>query len=238
MNNPPSSSGHPVQPHGWRRPKLLIFDVNETLSDLAPLGARFVDVGLPQHLAGTWFAGLLRDGFALTAAGTSAPFAQIATESLRVLLEAHQPNRDLEKAVGYVMNGFAELGVHPDVTPGLNALAQQDVRVVTLSNGAADVAQELLSAAGVGHHFERLLSVQDAGAWKPDSRSYAYALQQCQVDPKDAMVVAVHPWDIDGARRAGLSSAWINRRSDRYPTYFLPPNVEADSLLSLAERLY
>lgn len=238
MNDPLASSGHPVNPHGRQRPRLLIFDVNETLSDLAPLGARFVDLGLPEHLAGTWFAGLLRDGFALTAAGTTAPFAQIAEESLRVLLGAHQPNRDLDEAVGHVMDSFADLGVHPDVTAGLNALAQLDVRVVTLSNGSAEVAQSLLSAAGLRHHFERLLSVQDAGAWKPAPRAYAYALQQCKVDPMDALLVAVHPWDTHGARRAGLSSAWINRRSDRYPAYFLPPDVEADSLLSLVKQLH
>lgn len=238
MNDPPPSSGPPVNPDGRRRPRLLIFDVNETLSDLAPLGACFGDLGLPEHLAGTWFAGLLRDGFALTAAGTSAPFAQIAAESLRVLLGAHRPNRDLDEAVGHVQDTFTDLGVHPDVTPGLNALAQLDLRVVTLSNGSAQVAQSLLSAAGVRHHFERLLSVQDAGAWKPDPCAYTYALQQCQVDPSDAMLVAVHPWDTHGARRAGLSSAWINRTSARYPTYFLPPNLQADSLLSLAEQLH
>ncbi|XAS75042.1 haloacid dehalogenase type II [Dermatophilaceae bacterium Sec6.4] len=238
MHEPRSTSGHPVELRGSRRPQLLIFDVNETLSDLAPLGARFVQLGLPEHSAGTWFAGLLRDGFALTAAGASAPFAQIAAESLRVLLGAHQLNRGLEEAVGHVMHGFADLGVHADVPAGLTALAQLDVRVVTLSNGSTAVAEELLSAAGVRHHFERLLSVQDAGAWKPDSRSYAYALRQCQVDPLDAMLVAVHPWDTDGARRAGLSSAWINRSADRYPAYFLAPDVEADSIISLVEQLH
>ena len=33
------------------RPQLLIFDVNETLSDLAPMAARFADVGAPAELA-------------------------------------------------------------------------------------------------------------------------------------------------------------------------------------------
>ena len=48
------------------RTRLLIFDVNETLSDLSPLCARFAELGLAEHLSTTWFAGLLRDGFALT----------------------------------------------------------------------------------------------------------------------------------------------------------------------------
>lgn len=237
MDDPLVSSVHLVRAVGLRRPQLVIFDVNETLSDLAPLGARFVDLGIPGHLAGTWFAGVLRDGFALTAAGASAPFARIAAESLRVLLGAYRLNRGLKDSVNHVMDGFAALGVHPDVTPGLTALAELDVRVVTLSNGSSEVAQSLLSAAGIAHHFERFLSVQEAGAWKPDPRAYAYALQLCGVNPEDAMLVAVHPWDTDGAQRSGVSTAWINRTSGRYPEYFLPPDLEAESLLTLVEQL-
>ena len=36
MTEAPSSSDHPISPDGPRRPSLLIFDVNETLSDMAP----------------------------------------------------------------------------------------------------------------------------------------------------------------------------------------------------------
>lgn len=237
MNHPLPRSNQPAGPDGPRRPRLLIFDVNGTLSDLSPLGARFADLGLPQHLATSWFAGLLRDGFALTAAGATARFAQMAAESLRVLFTVQQPNRALEDAVTHVMDGFAHLRVHPDVTTGLTALAALDLRLVTLSNGAASVAESLLTTAGVRGYFERLLTVADAGAWKPAPRAYAYALEQCQVDPADAMLVAVHPWDTDGAARAGLPSAWINRGSARYPAYYRSPTLDASSLLDLADQL-
>ena len=62
---------------------MVVVDVNETLSDMSPLATRFEDVGLPGHLAATWFAGLLRDGFALTNTGTNPAFAELAEESLR-----------------------------------------------------------------------------------------------------------------------------------------------------------
>lgn len=63
------------------------------------------------------------------------------------------------------------------------------------------------------------------------------AMAACEVEPVDAMLVAVHPWDADGAHRAGLSAAWINRGGGRYPDYFLPADLEAASLLHLADRL-
>lgn len=231
------SSDHPISPDGPRRPAVIIFDVNETLSDMSPMGERLVDVGAPPHLAGTWFAGLLRDGFALTAVGASAGFADVAAEALRVKLGGVELDRDLEDAVDHVMKGFASLEVHPDVSEGIRALGALEIRLVTLSNGSAGVAQRLLGEAGLEEHFERLLSVEDAGAWKPAARAYEYALAECGVEPMDAMLVAVHPWDIDGAGRAGLATAWVSRDGGRYPSYFTAPDLSVDSLTELAQCL-
>ena len=220
-----------------RRPGLLVFDVNETLSDMSPMAGRFEDVGAPGHLARTWFAGVLRDGFALTAVGAGAPFAEIAAEGLRVLLDGLSLDRGTEAAVEHVMDGFAALEVHADVPDGVRALSDLGIRLVTLSNGAASVAEALLERAGVRDRFERLLSVEDAGAWKPAGSSYAYALEECGVGPGDAMLVAVHPWDIDGAARAGLRTAWVDRSVGRYPGYFEQPDLRPASLTELADLL-
>jgi len=51
------------------RPGVVVFDVNATLSDMAPLAARFAEVGAPELVARLWFAVLLRDGYTLAAAG-------------------------------------------------------------------------------------------------------------------------------------------------------------------------
>ena len=172
-----------MSPDGPRRPTLLVFDVNETLSDMSPMGQRFEDVGAPAHLAKTWFAGLLRDGFALTAVNASEPFARLAAEALRISLHGLSLNRDTEEAVEHIMAGFAGLGVHADVPDGIRALSALGIRLVTLSNGSASVAEALFDRAGIRDHFEALLSVEQAGMWKPAAGAYAYALEQCGVDP-------------------------------------------------------
>lgn len=231
------SADHPVSPDGPRRPTLLVFDVNETLSDMSSMGRRFEDVGAPAHLAKTWFAGLLRDGFALTAVGVGEPFARIAAEALRVSLHGVALNRGVEEAVEHVMAGFAALEVHPDVPDGLGALRDLGIRLVTLSNGSSAVAEGLLDRAGIRDHVEALLSVEDAGVWKPAAAAYAYALERCGVDPMDAMLVAVHPWDIDGAARAGLATAWLDRSGGPYPAYFRAPDLAPRSLVELADQL-
>ncbi len=194
-----------------RRPRLVILDVNETLSDMSSMAQRFEDVGAPAHLATTWFATLLRDGFALTAVESSNTFAHIATESLLVSLHGLALDRAAPEAVSHIMEGFGGLPVHADVPDGIAALRGGGFRLVTLSNGSSSVAESLFVRAGIRDHFERLLTVEDVGLWKPAPEAYAYALQQCEVDSPDAMLVAVHPWDIDGAARAGLATAWVEQ---------------------------
>ncbi len=78
---------------------------------------------------------------------------------------------------------------------------------------------------------------EEAGICKPASGAYDYALAECGVDAKDAMLVAVHPWDIDVAARAGLGTAWIHRTGGRYPAYFTAPDLSVASLPELARAV-
>ena len=81
------------------------------------------------------------------------------------------------------------------------------------------------------------MSVEAASAWKPHPASYAYALSTCGVPASEALLIAVHPWDIDGAARAGLRTGWLNRNGARYPSYFTTPDLEAPVLVELAHAL-
>lgn len=217
-------------------PRLIVFDVNETLSDMSVLQERFADVGASPALAGTWFASLLRDGFALTVTGANPDFADLAATSLGATLRA-KGLADVDLAVGRVMEAFTGLPVHHDVVDGIRALTALGIRLVTLSNGSTAVAEALFERNGLSANFERLLSVQDAPAWKPARAAYEYALDVCEVAPGEAMLVAAHPWDIHGARQVGMATAFINRAGATYPNYFDGPDVEVTSLGQFAALL-
>jgi 2-haloacid dehalogenase len=219
------------------RVSVVVFDVNETLSDMTPMGQRFADLGLPEHLAKLWFASLLRDGFALTASGDREQFSVLGREALRVLLSGADVDRKLDDAVQHVMAGFAALGVHEGVPEGVRALRAAGLRLVTLTNGSSDVAERLFRQAGVRDEFERLMSVEEAGVWKPAPDSYRYAARTCGVPLEEMLLVAVHPWDIHGAARVGMRTAWVNRTDAIYPAYFRPPAMTVSSLNELADEL-
>lgn len=219
------------------KPSIVVFDVNETLSDMSPMGQRFVDVGAPAHVAKLWFATLLRDGFALTSAGDNGSFSGIGAEALRGVFAGMALNQGLEAAVEHVLAGFSSLGLHPDVTDGIKALHVAGYRLATLTNGSTQLAEHLFTDAGIRDRFELLLSVEDAAAWKPGRQSYEYAASVCGTRPEEMLLVAVHPWDIHGAARAGLSTCWVNRTGAPYPDYFKAPDHTLSSLTELAPAL-
>jgi 2-haloacid dehalogenase len=136
-----------------------------------------------------------------------------------------------------VLEGFMALDVHPDVVPGVRALGQAGLRLVTMSNGATAVAEQLLTRAGLRDQFELLLSVEVAGVWKPAAGAYHFVADRCGVEPAEMLMVAVHPWDLHGAARAGLQTAWLDRGGRRYPAYATPPTHTVTSLVELAAML-
>ncbi len=223
---------------GHRDLQVLVFDVNETLSDLTPLRVRFEDVGAPADLMPTWFAGILRDGFALTAAGAYADFAAVALDGLRTLLPGVEGwAGDVEAAARHVVDGFAYLEVHPDVADGVQKLSEAGFRLVTMTNGSATLTQRLLAKAGLVDSFEALLDVSGPRCWKPAPAAYRYAAEQVGVRPEQALLIAVHPWDVDGALRAGLGGVWLRRGATVYPQTMSQPTHSVQDLRELADVL-
>jgi len=219
-------------------PPVLVFDVNETLSDLAPLRGRLAQVGAPRDLFPVWFAGVLRDGFALTAAGEYVDFADLARDGLRALLAAGGLRHD-DTVIEHVLAGFTELDVHPDVPTGIRTLYAAGFRLATMTNGSTAITQALLDRADLTGYFEQLLDVRGPQRWKPAAEAYRYVVDAMGVAPHEAGLIAVHPWDIDGAISAGLTGIWLRRGAvdATYPQAMRSPTLVADDLDVLASLL-
>src|SRR5690554_1012211 len=99
-----------------QRPLVVAFDVNETLFSLDALGRRLDELGAPPGTLQTWFSQVLSQGFALTAAGSFAPFRDLSRSVLTRLL-------DSDELAGQALEAFEELEPHPDVRPALERLA-------------------------------------------------------------------------------------------------------------------
>jgi 2-haloacid dehalogenase len=215
------------------RPAVVAFDVIETLMPLEPLRDRFTTAGLPAHLLELWFTRTLRDGMALAATGDYAPFAVVAAQALRIV----SGYRAGDEAVGYILAGLGELPAHPDVLPAARLLAGAGIRLACLTNGSAAVTAAFVQRAGLGAYVERVISVEEAGTWKPPAAVYRHAASVLGVEPGGLALVAAHAWDCHGASRAGLVAGWVSRLEQQYSPIFTPPDVSGSDLTEVARGL-
>ena len=119
----------------------------------------------------------------------------------------------------------------------MERLAREGIRIVTLTNGSADQTGALLATAGLDRYVERVLPADDAGRWKPAPEPYRYAATAVGLPPNRLALVAVHAWDVHGARRAGLVTGWASRLEGTYPDVFEPPDVSGRDLVAVADGL-
>ncbi|GAA3104781.1 2-haloacid dehalogenase [Kribbella aluminosa] len=215
---------------------VLVLDVNETLTDMEPLRDAFEAAGLPRHGLEEWFTAILRDGFALTAVGAYPTFRDLAAELLAAQLVAAGLDPSPE-TVGNVLSGFTRLPLHPDVAPGLHKVHEAGVRIVTLTNGAAAMSENVFRNGGILPLLEHRLDVSVPQRWKPHPDAYRYAAEVCGVPVERMALAAVHPWDIDGAARAGLRTVYVDRRKTPYPHVFRTPDLTVPDFEALAESV-
>lgn len=215
------------------RPYAVAFDVLETLADLAPLRARFDDVGQPPALAHSWFLRTQRDGLALGLSGEFRSFPQIARQALRT----ESGHTVTEEQIDHVLDGFGDLPAHPDAAPALRRLAEADVRIGCLTVGTMPNTERFLDGAGLAPYVARVVTVEQAGVWKPAAAVYHATAGELGTPPERLALVAVHAWDCHGAKRAGCLAGWCARLEGHYGDVFAPPDVTGNDLTEVVERL-
>ncbi|WP_075181802.1 haloacid dehalogenase type II [Pantoea sp. 1.19] len=215
---------------------VLFFDVNETLLDTAPLKASVGKrLGGRADLADVWFTSLLHYSLVDSVTGCWHPFGDIAEAVLQMTAERYGVS--LAAADRPLASVLATLPVHPDVPPGLALLRQRGYTLVALTNSSATLAQEQLRAAGIGHFFTAVLSVETLNTYKPALRVYHWAAQQMGSPVAACMMIAAHGWDIGGARLAGLKTAFIARPGQACYPLAPQPDLVASDITALAARL-
>lgn len=214
----------------------VVFDVNETLFSLDPVARRLERAGLSASVLEVWFARVLRDGFAHAAAGSFVPFPDVAADHLRRLAR-HQGVDRVDRVVGEVLDAFDEVVAHGDVAPAFDRARTAGVPIATLTNGTRSVTERFLDREGLAGHVTAVLDVSQAGVWKPAPAPYRLAADRLGAPPGEVAMVAVHPWDVHGARRAGLVGGWTNRDGGPYPASFSAPDVRGETLTEVVTDL-
>ena len=134
-----------------------------------------------------------------------------------------------------VMQTWQLLSPHADVAEGLRRL-QSRYRLVALSNGE-QLYLEHLEKARMRFGFDALISVQQAGYFKPHPAVYRTGATVLGVEPHQIMMVAAHAFDIMGARACGYRGAYVNRYRLPYEESPHRPDIEVRDFVELAGAL-
>ena len=108
-----------------------------------------------------------------------------------------------------LVNCFGNLSVFEDAQLGLCRLSQK-FRLVALSNGDQWLVDRFVRHKLPGG-FERSLSVDSVGHFKPHPSVYRMAVKELDCNPEEIMMVAAHSFDVFGAQACGFQGAYVNR---------------------------
>ncbi|WP_236559707.1 haloacid dehalogenase type II [Colwellia sp. 20A7] len=220
------------------QPKVIFFDVNETLLDLGNVGKSVSKaLGGRDELVPYWFTTMLHYSLVGNMIGEYNSFGEIGIASLEMI--ANQKNIPLtkEEARKAVLTPFRDLAPHPDVVEGLKRLRAMGYTLITLTNSSdAGIAAQLKNAK-LAEYFDGSLTVQNLQTFKPDLKVYQWAQEQMNVAPEDAMLIAAHAWDIAGAEKAGWSTAFILRPGKALYPLAGKPDLTGKDLLEIVDQL-
>lgn len=217
------------------RPSVVAFDIIDTVFPLEPLRQPIVALGLPPGALETWFAIALRDAFALSAAGDFAPFPAVLQSALDDVL-AQQGASAPDAARQALLQQVKQLPPRPDAREALETLHRAGMRIVAISNGPRASTQSLLQGGGLADLVDPVLSVDDIRIFKPRQEVYQHVARTVEVEAGSIALVAVHAWDLNGAKAAGFTTAFLAGKRP-FPPLMRQPDVEAPSLAAVARKL-
>ncbi|MFN2332059.1 MAG: haloacid dehalogenase type II [Halomonas sp.] len=223
---------------------VLAFDVYGTLIDthgvVTELEARLAASGkgeLAAEFSRRWRDKQLEYSFRRGLMGAYVAFGQCTREALEFTDRALQTRlADVDKE--HLMAVYARLPAFAETASALERLARAGVRCVAFSNGTREAVEGLLEQAGIRKHFDEVVSVDEIKRFKPDPAVYAHLRNRLEVAPGDTWLISSNPFDVIGARHAGLHAAWVRRSLDApFDPWGVEPDMTVADLDALVERL-
>jgi 2-haloacid dehalogenase len=226
-----------------REVKALVFDQYGTIVDmqkgLTEIAGPFLEkkgwTGNPHQFVTWWrrthFENSMID--ALCDRGHT-PYRQIGHRAVSYVLERCGLTFT-QSEVAWLVSEIEKLKPFPDVIEALQALRRAGYKLVILSNGDPD----MLAAAGpyIGFPFDRVISVAEAGYFKPHWKTYAKAEELIGLDRSSCLFVANHAFDCIGAKSYGMRTAFIDRRKRPFGETPHQADLIAGSFSELASSL-
>jgi len=193
--------------------------MKQPLRDLVGEGAdRFLELWREKQIEYSFRRGLMKryEDFAVC----TAQALEFTSISLAVKLS--------KDAQDELIKHYQQLEAFPDVASGLKSLRNARHELVAFSNGTEATVRGLLERAGVLQFLKEVISVDDLKTFKPNPEVYEYLAKRLRRSKNETWLVSSNPWDVIGAKSAGLKAAWLKRKAD---AVFDPWGIEPDCVV-------
>ncbi|MEF8841331.1 MAG: haloacid dehalogenase type II [Haloarculaceae archaeon] len=222
--------------------EVLAFDLWDTLLDrestLVPALADLLEAHGsdydPEILLRRYLAMHFRDSMIDSLVpGPHTPFKEISRRALVYRLE--QLGLDVPDAeVRAVIRRWKELQPYPDVDDALDRLSGA-YTLVGLSNGDPDMLEAVRPKLRTD--LDGVVSVAEAGAYKPHRASYDLCCERFDVAPHEVVFVTAHTFDLVGAKAVGMRGAFLDRHDNPYGGWTHRPDLVVEDTGELADLL-
>jgi len=149
-------------------------------------------------------------------------FKEVTGQALRMAMEQlglpYAP-QDIE----LLTTSISRMSPFPEVVDALGELKRQRFKLCIISNTDDDVISG--NVAQLGGHIDRVITAQQAQAYKPSSRVFEYAHAALGTSKDEIVHICASPHlDLAAARDMKFRCIWINRGTGRKPLPDYVPN--------------
>jgi len=216
----------------------LSFDVYGTLVDPSGMAKHLVhDLGVEAaNFADFWREKQLEYSFRRGLMQNYADFSICTSDALNFTCRHFKVAISSERRAE-LLGLYRHLPRFDDVTQALSLL-KVAFRLFAFSNGKRSEIDAVLSNANILDYFEGLVTADDVRSFKPNPAVYSHARRVTGAWSSPFWLVSSNPWDVIGARSAGLSAAWVQRSEEKiYDPRGVEPNVTVRSLIDMPAAL-
>jgi 2-haloacid dehalogenase len=216
--------------------RVQVFDVNETLLDLAAMDPHFQRIFGDAGVRVAWFNQMIQSALVATVTGVYSQFGTLAMAALD--MTAEQAGVKLtEGDKEAVATQLRQLPAHPEAADALRRLREDGLRLASLTNSTEQVARAQLEHAGLIDLFELVLSADTVRRLKPAPEPYLMAAERLGVAVGEVRLIAAHAWDVAGAARAGCATAFVARPGKVLDPLVERPEIVGADLTEVAEAI-
>ena len=162
------------------------------------------------------------------------PYRQIGHRAVSYVMDRCGISYDQDD-VRFLVSQIECLKPFPDVVAALQQLRDAGLKLVILSNGDRDMLEA--AKPHIGFPFDHVISVQEAGYFKPHWKTYATATEIIGEERSSCLFVANHAFDCIGAKSFGMRTAFIDRRKRPFGETPHQPDIIVADFAELAATM-